>query len=166
MSLFLLSQNTKESLIQSGCIIGGIIAFAGMLILWDSWKQTTWVRVDAVVLESKIIRKISSKTRDMSSSQSWIPYVKYSYQVEGKSYTSDFYSSRTPTSEAKNNTPPTERVKNAIAQYSQGAHVSAFVSPSNPGIAVLVRPESPYWGVLGVGIIVVAISGLGFLFWL
>jgi hypothetical protein len=166
MAIFLLNQNTKVSLVVSICIIGGIIALAGLLIFLDSWKQTKWVRVDAVVLESKIIKDITRSTRETSSNQSWAPYVKYSYQVEGKSYTSDFYSSTAPRSNAKDNTPPTQSVENAIALYPQGAHVSAFVSPSNSERVVLVRPESANWKVLGVGIIIVVISGLGFLFWL
>lgn len=165
MSIFLLSQNTKETLVISGFIIGGVIALAGLLIFWNSWQQTKWVRIDAVVLESKIIKDITRSRGEASSNQSWAPYVKYSYQVEGKSYTSDFYSSTAPRSNAKNNEPPTQKVENAILQYPQGAHVNAFVFPSNPERVVLVRPESPNWKVLGVGIVVVAVSGIGFLFW-
>jgi hypothetical protein len=163
MSLFLLSQNTKESLVLFGCILGGIITLVGLLVFWNSWQQTKWVRVDAVVLESKIIKDITRATGETSSRQSWAPYVKFTYQVEGKSYTSDSYSSSVPKSTAKNNALPTESVKNAIVQYPQGAHVSAFVSPSNPERVVLVRPESANWKVLGVGIAIVIVSALGLL---
>jgi hypothetical protein len=116
------------------------------------------------VLESKLVKKISHSRGETGSSQSWIPSILYRYQAGGRTYTSDFYASRTPSSSAKNNRPPTPELEKIVAGFSPGARISVYIAPDNPERVVLSRPESPVWIPLAVGIGALAISA-GLLFW-
>jgi hypothetical protein len=139
-------------------VIGGIIAIAGLAIFWNSWQQTRWQRLEATVLDSKIVREVSRTSGETGSRQSWTLTVRYRYEVAGRAYTSNAYSSTPPRSDATNNLPPTPQLESLLTQYPPGARVFVFVAPGDPDRAVLVPPGSAIWKPLAVGALVMAIS--------
>jgi hypothetical protein len=159
----LMDASLSRTLALAMLVVGGIIAIAGLAIFWNSWQQTRWQRLEAIVLDSKIVREVTRTTGETGSRQTWTLALHYRYEVAGRAYTSDAYSSTPPRSDAANNLPPTPQMESLLTQYPPGAKVAVFVAPGNPERAVLVPPESAVWKPLAVGVLVMAISAF---FWL
>jgi hypothetical protein len=148
-----------EDLASTGMIIGTIISIAGILIFFDSWQQTHFQRISGTVLESNILVQVSRAPREIGSRQSWVISVKYQYEIGGKLYTSDFYSSSPPSSAwHDSNSKPSPELESLLSQYPRGKQIDVYVSASNPNHSVLDRSVIPQWKPLFVGLFVLIIS--------
>lgn len=142
----------------AGLLIGAVIAAAGAAIFANSRGQTKWDRVDGRVLESTIARTSTRAVGEFRATQYWTLSVRYSYDVAGRSYTCDRYSSTPPRSRAEDGAPPSAELRELVAEYAPGTQIDVYVSPENPERALLQPRRSPVWLPLAIGVAVAAVS--------
>lgn len=146
----------SDPLIFAGVVIGCIVTFAGLAIFYNSFEQTKWQPVPAKIIESSIERLNVHTAGEVGHREYWAFNIKYSYVVEGETYTSDHYSSSPPKSLAKNDTPPSLELKQLLDEYPSGGAITVYVAPNNPE-RVLVQPSrSPTWSILVIGLSILA----------
>lgn len=109
--------------------VGGI---SGAFFVWSLIKQNAirkWSFTQGKVLESRL---------NIISGDSFEPYVKYSYAVQGEGYINDKIMPVNYLTEDENT------AKKAIAPYWIGAAVSVYYDPSDPSRSVL-EPKNSFW---------------------
>jgi hypothetical protein len=131
-------------------LIGAVVSVAGAAVWWSSSRQMQWTGVDAVIMKSGLAVRGSSTQRD----HRWQLDLEYRYRIGDREYTARGYSSSTPpSSPARLGAEPSAELRELAARYPVGLRVQAYVSPKDPGNAMLVRPERPTYAVLVAGVV-------------
>ncbi len=150
----LTNTTSKNSMFFAGMIIGCAITVAGLLIFFDTWKQSSLQPVVGTVTDSKIERQNVHTSGETGHREYWKLSVSYTYTTGGKVYVSSRYSSSPPKSDAKDDTPPSQELKRLLAEYPIGRKIDVFISPSAPEKAFLNPTKSADWRILAVGILI------------
>lgn len=129
--------------------IGGLAIWAGMHVSGAIGEGAGWPTTDGTVGEKRL------EAAPQLRSRSWEPRAKYTYTVDGKSYTSDqVYQLK--------GTGGTNRSMQALLD-GLPATVKVHYDPKDPSRAYLVaNPRSTSWLYVGVGVLAILI-GLGLL---
>jgi Protein of unknown function (DUF3592) len=109
--------------------VGGVSA---AFFFWSLLRQNAirrWSFTQGKVLESRL---------NITSGDSFEPYVRYSYAVQGKSFTNDKISPVNYLTEDEN------AAKKAIAPYWIGSAVNVYYDPNDPSRSVL-EPRNSFW---------------------
>ncbi len=127
-----------------GVGVGGVFFFVGVgLIYSDCVKRTTWIDVQAEVIDSEVIKYEDGEGNDLYKVD-----VDYRYEVNGEFYENDF---QTSGSSVKS------WAEKAQAKFPAGSTVPVKVNPLNPEQSM--RPGEDMWlaliftllgGILGV----------------
>ncbi len=146
-----------------GLFIGFVISAAGAAIFFNSRAQTGWQRTGGQVLESSIVRTFSRSDSSSTAAQYWSLSVRYGYEVDGRDYVSDGYSSTPPRSRAEGGASPSTELNELLARYPAGAEVDVYYAPKEPQRAVLEPQTAPVWMPLAAGLVILLASAAGLL---
>ena len=131
-------------------LLGAVVSAVGAAVWWSSSRQMQWTPVDAVITKSGLAIGGSLTQK----APRWQLDLEYRYRVGDREYTARDYSSSTPpSSPARDGAEPSAELRQLAAKYPVGLRVQAYVSPKDPGNAMLVRPERPTYGVLVAGVV-------------
>jgi hypothetical protein len=132
-----------------------LIGVGGYSYIQQGQAVTDAVTVQATVDSARVERIDSRRSIDYE------PDIRYTYRYEGETYTSDqvFPGPTIRTYSDRSN------AQSIVASYEPGTRVQAYVRPSAPGDAFLIRQRTP-WPVrsLAVGTVslgIVVLAGLG-----
>jgi hypothetical protein len=129
-------------------LLGAVVSAVGAAVWWSSSRQMQWAGVDAVITKSGLAIGGSLTQK----APRWQLDLEYRYRVGDREYTARDYSSSTlPSSPARDGAEPSAELRQLAAKYPVGLRVQAYVSPKDPGNAMLVRPERPTYAVLVAG---------------
>lgn len=147
-----------------GC---GILVFVILLLFGIGWlvftfqgmqlaeESAAWPSVEGEV-DRTWIETERREDPDGDTETYYEPFVRYSYQVEGVSYTADridFGAKRSYGSRSSAN--------NYLNDYPVGKQVEVFYNPDNPNQAVLVREARGATGSIIAGAAVILVSLVG-----
>lgn len=96
-----------------------------------SHECLTWPGTDGVIIESGIYER---KDKD-NSTWYYSPYIKYSFIVNGKTYTGDRKSYRSEENSNK------KVIEDLLTDYPKGSSIRVFYKPDQPEFSVLERGE-------------------------
>lgn len=111
-----------------------------------------WPSTAGLINESRVAHSTHTDT-DGDSSDSYTPYIEYTYQVGGQTYTGrdlTFGFTQGYGNEAK--------AQSVLAKYPPGAQVSVYYDPADPQKAVLERQAGGFAAGLILGIIFLVIG--------
>ena len=111
-----------------------------------------WPSTAGLINESRVAHSTHTDT-DGDSSDSYTPYIEYTYQVGGQTYTGrdlTFGFTQGYGNEAK--------AQSVLAKYPPGAQVSVYYDPTDPRQAVLERQAGGYGVGLVLGIVFLVIG--------
>jgi hypothetical protein len=145
-----------------GCTSIALLFMLGMGIVWLVFtlngmklasESQAWPSTTGVIEDSWIDRDVTTDS-DGDTEIRFKPFIKYSYQVNGATYTSqrvDFGGNKSYNSSS--------RAEDYLAQYPVGKQIEVFYDPEDVGEAVLVREASgATWSIIGsIAFIVIAI---------
>lgn len=155
-----MSPNNRWQLVKAAWLIGGLLTLAGGAILWDSWRQLSWMPLPGRILESSLVKMSERSTGERAARVYWRLSLRYAYVVGGHSFVGNGYASDAPGSPAADDRPPTPAMTELASRYPVGADVVVYVDPSRPGQALLKPARSPSWGLLAAGLSLLFV-GLG-----
>ena len=129
------------AIVRAGCAVFGIL---GTAILFYAWRlsirahaSTVWRPAEARIVSSEVISEVGRQpfpqrdvTFTVGAITSYYPRVRYEYDVEGRTYTSEHI--------VLVNVNYSQADAHAlVAKYAAGARVVAYVDPDDPRTAVL-----------------------------
>jgi hypothetical protein len=121
-----------------GMLLGLAIAAVGAIFVWLMWASfqrarimDAWSAVPCLILESRLAEEILNPNTPVN----YRPVIRYRYEVGGQS----LESSRIRRIETKSARRP--KMESLLAAFPPGSEATAWVNPSNPADAVLVRDK-------------------------
>jgi hypothetical protein len=121
-----------------GMMLGLAIAVAGAVFVWLMWASfqrarvmDAWTGVPCVILESRLAEEILNPNTPVN----YRPVVRYRYETGGQSHES----TRVRRIETKSARRP--KMESLLAQFPPGSESTAWVNPTNPADAVLIRDK-------------------------
>ena len=120
-----------------------------------------WPSTVGQISEARVAHSVHTDT-DGDSSDSYTPYVTYTYQVAGQEYTG-----RDVTFGFKQGYSNASKAQAVVGKYPLGAQVSVYYDPADPQKAVLERQAGGFGIGLALGIIFLVVGsclGCGVLF--
>jgi len=119
-----------------GLLLGLAIATAGAVFVWLMWASFQrarvmdgWSPVPCVILESRLTEEILNPNTPIN----YRPVIRYRYEASGRSFESD----RLRRIETKSSRRP--KMDAILDQFPPGTESTAWVNPTDPADAVLVR---------------------------
>ena len=147
-----MSSRNRWQLVKAAWLLGGLLTLAGGAILWDSWRQTSWMPLPGRILESSLVKSSERSTGERAARVYWRLSLSYAYTVGGHPFVGDGYASEPPGSPAEDDRPPAPAMTELASRYPVGADVVVYVDPSRPGQALLKPARSPSWSLLAAGL--------------
>jgi hypothetical protein len=128
-------------------LFGIALVPAGGYLIWDfviASQSLSWPKAEATILASDAIKEVTTK------GDRYKIKIKYSFLVDGKSYTSDSFNTR------NNNLSGAEEARAVANKYTYHSKWPVFYNPSNPEQCFLEPGRTWHaWGKLGLGILMI-----------
>ncbi|MFN6110986.1 MAG: DUF3592 domain-containing protein [Planctomycetota bacterium] len=107
--------------------VGGLVFWlAALAPLWQHWQSQSWVTTECTVVESQI------EEVQGDESTSYVPAIRYEYQVNGRTQSANRYSFFSGGGSRKG-------AKKIVARYPIGSKHPCYYDPAQPDEAVLLR---------------------------
>jgi hypothetical protein len=138
-------------------LVGVLLVVGGGYLYYSGMQASANAEpVDATVVSSHVV---DNRNAGSDTGKDYTVAVEYRYAYEGETYTSENLcpgvgSSCAPSSDFRTD------MQDAVNDYPEGGTVTAYVPPSNPSGAYLIRtgPSLIYLGVAGVGGLLVVLG--------
>ncbi len=151
------------ALLLVGTVCGAVLVLgfvgAGIFLIYRSVQSRKtaeasqgWPSTAGQINESRVAHSTHTDT-DGDSSDSYTPYVEYTYQVAGQDYTGKDLSFG-----FKQGYGNASKAQAMLAKYPVGAQVNVYYDPVDPQKAVLERQAGGYGAGLVLGIIFIVIG--------
>ena len=121
-----------------GMLLGAAIAAAGAVFAWLMWASfqrarvmDTWTSVPSLILESRLTEEILNPNTPLN----FRPLIRYRYDLNGETHES----TRIRRLETKSSR--RAKIEALIARFPAGSEATAWVNPSDPTDAVLIRDK-------------------------
>lgn len=145
----------------SGVLVGILAVVFGYGHTRDAKASESWPLVQGIVAES--YEDVQTSTHSSGSGRSttmtsYVPTVRYNYQVDGQAYSNDLITY------ASKNTANRDYAQQVLKKYPKNANVDVYYNPQKPESSVLepgAHSSSALWLILGL---VMFVSGAAQIF--
>ena len=124
------SKNTLV-LIIAMFLAGGILMAFGVFNVKRGLESSGWPTVDGKITRSSVVKQVTRDPKTSRNRTSYKPDVRFSYKVNGKSFSANKVSFGDYSSGSQ------RRAEKIIKRYPSGKSVSVHYSLKDPGVAVL-----------------------------